>query len=399
MSFGANFESSPSLAQLRHQAEQGSVEAITQLLNQALAHKQIKALVWVNLPELHICLQAPDLPPEKTAVILCCREIGHWSMPMLSAVWISGQAGENSDISWRWKLALAGAEGHLPTVQQAAWGQLWTRLDCDPADLLSGDMSIHGALPLPRRIDQDGWTAVAVGTVFTGIGLAFPWVGLLLNPLLTLIHELGHTVTSWLFGYPAIPALDFIHGGGITLHTSQRFPILLGGVYAGFGYLFHRYWHNYLTARLLLMAVITYTVCAFSPMQDALILGMGHGFELIAAAIFLGRAISGDGCRYASERPLYGILGVYVTAYDLRFSWQLLVDQSQRALYEQGKGGLLDHDLVRLARDIFQVDLSIMAAILLLMVVLTPVITWIVHRYWLWLLGIVNRLSGTRVAR
>lgn len=55
-----------------------------------------------------------------------------------------------------------------------------------------------------------------------------------LSPLVTFLHEFGHAVAAWLLGCPAIPAFDFVYGGGITHHGEFRLPlaILMGCAWA-----------------------------------------------------------------------------------------------------------------------------------------------------------------------
>src|SRR5688500_2816830 len=65
-----------------------------------------------------------------------------------------------------------------------------------------------------------------------GFGLAaaivvyfVPLTRMMFSALVTLFHELGHAVVGWLFGYPSIPAFDFVYGGGITHMGNFQKPI------------------------------------------------------------------------------------------------------------------------------------------------------------------------------
>jgi hypothetical protein len=227
--------------------------------------------------------------------------------------------------------------------------------------------------------DSKGWQAIAIGAMLTIVVFSIPLLTFVLSPLLTIVHELGHTATNWIFGYPAIPALDFMFGGGVTIQSEERIPLIVGLVYAGFGYLFYRYWHHVTASRVVLVGAIAYSLCIVTPVQNLLILAMGHGFELGFAGVFLYRAWSGHACRNTAERPLYGLLGLYFVIYDIRLTWGLLFDLDMRAIYEEGKGGILDHDLVRIARDYLHSPLSLTVSILLICTLCTPVIVLWIH--------------------
>lgn len=396
MAFSDGLQPSQSLVQLREAAISGSVEAMTQLLNQALVHKQIEAEVWLDEVELHVYLQADQSPDEKSSVILCCREIAQWHLPEIETLWISGQENGTRESSWCWQLSVLTTDGQMPTLDQAANGELWRRPKLSKARWDdTADASTD--LWVPQLIDREGWQAIAAGIVLALLIFASQQVTFLLSPLITLVHELGHALTNWIFGYPAIPAFDFMHGGGMTFNV-ERMPFLIGLIYCGFGYLFYVYWQNYLTARTLLGVAIAYTLCAFTGIHDFLVVSMGHGFELIFAGIFMARAISGYACRYSVERPVYAMLAAYVTFYDIQFSWQLIFDPTTRTIYQQGKAGI-DHDLVRIARDIFQVDLNFAAGGMLLATLLTPLVVWGMYRYWRWIVYGIHRLFRVRVAR
>lgn len=395
MSSTDGFQPSQSLAHLRESAASRSVEAMTQLLNQTLAHKQIETEVWLEADELHIYLQGERTPDEKSSVMLCCREMVQWHLPGAQILLISGQEKGARESSWCWQLSFLASDGQMPTLNQAANGELWRRPKLEKTSWEPN--SPPDDLWEPQSIEPEGWKAIAAGIVLALLILASQQVIFLLSPVITLVHELGHTLTNWIFGYPAIPAFDFMHGGGFTFNV-ERMPFLIGLMYCGFGYLFYVYWQNYLTARVLLGVAISYTFCAFTGIHEFFVIAMGHGFELVFGGIFLARAMSGYACRYSVERPLYAMLAAYVIFYDIQFSWRLIFDQTTRAIYNQGKAGI-DHDLVRIAQDVWNVDLSFVASGMLLATLLTPFVVWGMHRYWRWIVYGINRLFSLRVAR
>jgi len=244
-------------------------------------------------------------------------------------------------------------------------------------------------------VDALGWRTIGASLFLAALLLMSGQLTVLFSPFVTLIHELGHACLAWLFGYFAIPAFDFVYGGGITMQSQDRIGLIMLAIYGGFGFLFYRYRRNDLTSRVLLATVIFYCICAYTSIHQLLMIAMGHGFELIFAGIFLYRALSGSGCRYSIERPLYGMSGIFIILYDLRFAIRLLTSIDIREIYELGKGDILDHDFVRLANEYFHVDLSVIAIGFLLCCLLTPVITFLVFRYQLIMFYFYQRLVLT----
>ena len=384
--------------QLLDRARQGDVAAMEQLLNQALAHKQIQVVAQLEAACLDLVLTAASSPDQQTATILICRELQRWHVQAPETLNITGQACGSLTPAWTQTIALTPSSPASLTLDQAARGpQQWPH---------TPHVAPPRAVRPPRSpstlalgIDPAGWNAIAAGLGLALLVLASGQVTFLLSPLITLVHELGHTCAAWAFGYPAIPAFDFLHGGGITFHALQRWPLILAAIYAGFGYLFYRYWSNPLTAKVLLAIVGLYTLLAFTPGQDLLITLMGHGFELLFAGIFLYRALSGYGCRIAIERPLYGMLSWFTLFYDIRFAHRLMFDAGFRQVYELGKGGVLDHDFVRLAHHYLNMDLAVVAFLFLVSCVITPVVVMGLYRDRAVVFGVMAHLLQVKPVR
>lgn len=241
-------------------------------------------------------------------------------------------------------------------------------------------------------VDTVGWRTIGASLILAALLLMSEQLTFLFSPLLILVHELGHTCFAWLFGYFAIPAFDFIYGGGMTLQSESRIALIMLAIYGGFGFLFYRYRRNDLTSRTLLALVILYSICAYTPIHRMLMIAMGHGFELIFAGIFLYRGLSGTGCRYSIERPLYGMLGLFAVLYNLRFAFRLLFDREARAIYELGKGDILDHDFVRLANEFLGVNLSVLVLFFWVCCIITPALAFLVFRYQLLVRALYKRL-------
>jgi hypothetical protein len=245
-----------------------------------------------------------------------------------------------------------------------------------------------------QAFDPETWKVIGAGVFLAVLISLLGQVSFFLSYFVILIHELGHSAISWLFGFPAIPAFDFLHGGGVSIWATERWFILVWLVYVGLGWLLYRYRHNSLTARCLWGVGLVYSLCAFTPLHSLLRTSMGHGFELIFAGIFGYRGLSGYACRYPIERPLYLMLGVFTILVELKFCGGLLWNPEFLEIYLQGKGGIIDNDLVLVARDYLHVNLSLVVVLLLMLALATPVMTMGLYRYRQWLGYSLYRLFG-----
>lgn len=370
----------PKTLALRDLAQQGNLAAMSQLLNQALAHKQVETTLSKDNSELEINLTAEREPEQAVCLILLAREIKHWHLDAATTLRISGQVVDAPIPCWQRVIS-------LPSLLES------TLQVKPPAKRSSAHLPTTAPLPkIPiRTLDRDSWQAVGAGLLLSLLLISSGQLSFFLSYLIIMVHELGHTFTAWLFGYPAVPAFDFMFGGGVTLH-GDRYFILVWLVYLGLGGALYFYRYNRLTQKFLLALAAVYSFFAFTPIHNLLFVVMGHGFELIFASIFLYRALSGFACRYSIERPLYGMVGFFMVFYDLRFTHSLLIDPEVRAIYEQGKGGVIDNDFVRLARDYLQVDLGVVASLFWVLAALIPLMTFLIYRYRAIMIYLFSRL-------
>lgn len=170
-------------------------------------------------------------------------------------------------------------------------------------------------------------------------------------PLPVIIHELGHAVAAWFFGRPAIPAFDFHYGGGVTRWLDQS-PALAIIVTVALVYLGWRMRHRTVAVLFTGIAVLVYSLLAWTNGHMLLIKASGHGFELLFAGVFLYRALTGFGLRLSIERPLYSMLGLWFLFHNLAFANQLLTSPAARDQYAAAKGGGDWMDFAQLSRDL-----------------------------------------------
>lgn len=219
---------------------------------------------------------------------------------------------------------------------------------------------------LPREAAR----ALALGFAITLLVFFVPILRYVFHTLITLVHELGHTAAAWLFGIPAIPAFDFVYGGGMTVHQGRSTGLLVL-IYAAMGAVV---W-SFRGRRALYPAfgawIVAYTLLAFTGAHEAIEIAMGHGSELIFAGIFLYRALEGSACRVPAERPLYAFCAFFILLSDATFAAGLLTSADRVADYEAAKGGHA-MDFTRLAADVLHVDLQAIVFVFLLATVLTP---------------------------
>jgi hypothetical protein len=235
-------------------------------------------------------------------------------------------------------------------------------------------------IPEPRHMDRDDWIVLGSGFVITLVVMFFPLLNHIFLTLVTLIHEMGHTIVGWLFAYPSVPAFDLRYGGGVTLHV-QRSTFLLIMIYAGMAFLIYTYRKNLSTLVFLTILLVIHMIFAFTYFHEVAILFMGHGTELIIATIFFYRALSGAAVVHSVERPLYCAIGLFIVFSDIRFSFRLMTSHHARYEYEQAKGGGHWMDFSRIAEDFLGVDLTSVAFFFFLCCLLPLVLGFLTFRY------------------
>lgn len=229
-------------------------------------------------------------------------------------------------------------------------------------------------------LSRDATRSLIVGGAVALVFSVVPFLSFVFSYLLTLVHELGHAVSGWFFGYPSIPAFDFAHGGGVTMHEDRKVLLMLA-IYALFGWGFYALRRRPVAATTLAVLVALYSVAAFTPLHEILQIFMGHGAELIFAGLFLYRALSGEKIRTPAERPAYAFAGFFILFSDLRFAYGLWSNHERRVEYELAKGGGSWMDFSRIARDYLGVELTTVAAFFLLLCLLVPPAVWLAFRF------------------
>jgi hypothetical protein len=230
-------------------------------------------------------------------------------------------------------------------------------------------------LPAPSEAGR----ALAVGAALALVIWILPFPRFVLGYLTTLVHELGHAATAWLFGYPAFPAFDFVYGGGITARQDRQ-PVLVLVICAALIWCVWRTRRRRPLCAGLATLLVVYSVFAASALHEPVIKAMGHGSELLFAGIFLYRALTGSGVRIPVERPLYAMVGLFIWLQDVVFSWRLIHDSGARAAYEGAKGGGHWMDFSVLAEQYLRVELTTVARLFLLATLAVPLLVWWICR-------------------
>ncbi len=229
-------------------------------------------------------------------------------------------------------------------------------------------------------LSREAWRALGLGLLLAAVLTAIPFFRILFFPLITIAHELGHAVTAWAFGYPAVPAFDFTYGGGVTAIEEDQRRGIVAVVYGLFAWAGWRVRRHVPTLLALGGLVALYSSLAFTDGSEVLILAMGHGTELVIAGVFLYRAMSGDALLQVDERPAYAMAGFLILFHDVAFAWGLHTSEFARELYDEGKGGMLN-DFTQVAIYLRGVTVAEIGWWFLVGCGLTVLLAWLAHRY------------------
>lgn len=242
-----------------------------------------------------------------------------------------------------------------------------------------------------RSVANEGWWTLGIGMAGAVAVLMLPFINTVLSAFSTLVHEFGHSLTAWSFGYPSLPAFDFVYGGGVAVHFERKAP-LLWLVYGLFIWALFHYRQRLSTLVVLLAAMGIYSLVAFTPAHRVFGLFMGHGMELVFASLFLFRALSGHATFHGLERAAYGFMGFVLQFRALQFVYDFFTDPAFREFYRQGKGGLTN-DFHRIAM-MLNVELAGVFGFFLACALLPPLLAWLAYRYERFWFPTLQRLFG-----
>ena len=216
-------------------------------------------------------------------------------------------------------------------------------------------------VPAPVRVDvvEDGRLGrtelkiLGFGLASAIVVYAIPFLRFVFSALVTLFHELGHAVASWLLGHPAIPAFDFVYGGGFTHMQNFKLPIAIA-IAAGWGWLAWLVRKNVRTLSIVCALAALWLVAISSEWRRGLVVSsMGHGGEVLLAATFFYMALANVGFKMPElERPAAAFAAFFVVIHTVHFAWRLRTDADYLASYREGKGGALMNDLESVALDL-----------------------------------------------
>ncbi|MEX0267605.1 hypothetical protein AB3R30_00545 [Leptolyngbyaceae cyanobacterium UHCC 1019] len=359
-------------------ANQEDDRAIAALLEAALQDPQIQVKVQQRQTCVRVLLEGDYLPEPATAIAAIRQTLERHYPNGITQIEIYARYLGATQLAWRKTLT-------LPVVDRLATEEVFQVEEIPPQTSVPvATLPERSRRLSPKKIGSAGWGALGTGLVLAILLVIINPLKLLFAGFLVMVHEVGHAVTHWLFGRPALPTVNLLYGGGITLVFEQSL-VVIGLVYLGFAVLAYgcRAYPKLLGG--LAGLTILYTFCLRTSTNTMLSTFMGHGMELVAIALCLYFSASGYVCRVVGDRSIYAMLGFFTWFYDLQFSWKLIHDEDFRAFYEGGIGGVLDNDFVILATEYFQTDLAAIAQWFLMACLIAPVVAFLVLRYESWL--------------
>ncbi len=204
------------------------------------------------------------------------------------------------------------------------------------------------------RFGKEEVRLLGFGLAAAAIVYALPILRFLVSALVTLLHELGHTIAAWMLGHPAIPSFDLVYGGGMTDYRGFQRPlaILIGCAFAWVAWLAR---NNRKTLALTGASFAAWLFVVSSAWRRELVISAaGHLAEFVFAGIFLYMTLANVGWKNPSvERPLGAFIAFYVQINSMAFALRLRGDPDFLEWYLEGKGGMLMNDLESVALDLY----------------------------------------------
>lgn len=359
---------------LMAQAKQGNPNAIATLLNRALEAKGIRTCVTLDGNCLSVELTSAQSIPQQSAIQFIWQGMNRLQPRRIHTVLVSAKTTGDRELEWMESFSLDDVDAVSTVADLAPDVAPLKQLDAvtpvpeKSVSSLRVKPTVTGARTLRATQSQrastsaKGIEALLIGLVLAIVLFNVGFFKVLFHGALILVHEVGHAITHWAFGRPAIPTVNLLYGGGVTLTFGQIW-LLNGVIYLGIAYLVYRLRNYPQWQGVVGLLTLLYTYCLLTSTNRMLSVLMGHGLEVVAIAVCLFLAATGYFCRIPGDRAIYAMLGFFILFSDVEFAWKLMHDADFRDWYEGGIGGVIDNDFVILANEYFQVNLSQVASI------------------------------------
>lgn len=166
-------------------------------------------------------------------------------------------------------------------------------------------------------------------------------------------HEPGHALAYWLFGTPALPVMDAVHGGGVT-YSIGRSRAVLFFIYllaAGAAWLLahKKAWRS---LGILAVAVVAHVALLLTGMDYPLAIFMGHGMEVATCCWCLSRATRTQQPLPKFERYVTMIFGLHLMGRITLLPLSLILVDARRESYGMQKGRPGSADLDKFAHEL-----------------------------------------------
>lgn len=172
----------------------------------------------------------------------------------------------------------------------------------------------------------------------------------------TVSHELGHALTAWMFGYIAIPKLDFFNGGGVTQLFARPLILIvlsMGFVLINLLVIKNKFKHK--NNKIIIIIFTCYLLALVSPIHLFLITFMGKAGELLFFYFVAWYSLSHQLLKIHGKALIYLILAIFLWINSVLGSFSLIYNSTDRLSYIAGKqqflgGDPLVNDLVKLSQ-------------------------------------------------
>ena len=199
----------------------------------------------------------------------------------------------------------------------------------------------------------------------------------IMHHFLTLVHEFGHSLCGWMFGYFSVPAFDFTHGGGVAVIDQNMNIYVRVAVYLVLGWCIYTFRRYKMILAGFIIIVICLALCQIMNWDELAILYMGHGTVAIMGGVFLFRGMSNVAVHHVVERVLYFFLAFFVLIEEFVFSRKIINNPGFRDMYLEGKGGI-ENDFHRIG-DHLHMSVQDSIAIHSIVCIVVPVVTYLIY--------------------